>query len=118
MEDYIKFFETKNVASVLKNFMSLFRNIQPNNEFESERNYHIRSIISSMVDEPNKWDYQCQVNIKFIGEGFESDLSKGKISKKDEVDSVYISCYRFLLEYYLRKLQKYNRLYNYKALLN
>jgi hypothetical protein len=77
-----------------------------------ERNEAILLILKSMQSEPDIWNQNCGTNIEWIGSSLISKLEDVSLKTSNgELDAIFASCYRFLLEYYLSSPNELNHEY-------
>jgi hypothetical protein len=92
----------KSNSIVFAKFKAKIDALNPDSDFEKERNSVIRLVVNSMETSPDQWDDQCQINIDWIGDLFISRLSNAEIElSKKELDDICAMCFRFLFELYL-----------------
>ena len=95
-------FNTNQSQVVLARFKSKIDGLVPADDFETSRNSLIRLVVSSMENEPNEWNEQCQINIGWIGDQFVNRLADdGEELNKKRLDEICSMCFRFLFELYL-----------------
>lgn len=95
------FFDNDNCKSALEAFRRRLDNSHQESDFEKERNKHLTTILTSMIEAPSEWDKNCQVNIQWIGRNFLSTISNAENLTRDFIDKAFSLFYRFLFELYL-----------------
>lgn len=96
------FFESNVNQSAIKGAIKLISALEPNSEFESQRNRYNLTILDSMMTHPASWSESCAINIEWIGSQFISALMNlSPSADKDKLDNVYAMCFRFLFELHL-----------------
>lgn len=102
MTTTIPLFSDENTQKALASFLKRINSLSVGSDFESERNGHIALIVENMSTAGEHWDNACQINIKWIGRQFVSELkeSPSKMSR-ERLDDIFSMCFRFLFELYL-----------------
>lgn len=95
------FFAEQTIKSLLEKYKTELESTRESGEFESERNKHLSLMISGMIHSPQDWDENCRANIKWIGKNFLTAISNTSHNSKENTDSIFSYCYRFLFELYL-----------------
>lgn len=100
MEQDLDLFTREQTRIAIQKFLSRLEVVKTEDDFEAERNNHLRLILTNMVSHPQQWNDNCMVNLKWIGNQFVSMLSDQKNNEKDYLDDVFSTCFRYLLELY------------------
>jgi hypothetical protein len=96
MESEKDFFPREHTQHTIQKFLAKLDALHTANEFEQERNRHIKSVLSSMLNTPEQWSANCTINIEWIGDQFVSLLSNEKdLNDKDFLDDIYSMCFSF-----------------------
>lgn len=96
----IKFFENIDNNKRLTELKKILYKIESNDAFEIKRNNYIYQIIDNMEKNSIQWDNNCQINIKYIGNIFFSQITNSELTK-ESLDLFFAMTYRFLIELYL-----------------
>ncbi len=97
-----KFFDTDHSKRMLDRFQHKIDALDISGEFESERNGHIRLVLSAMENESEQWDKHCQISIRVIGDSFIKRISTEDITfTKEWLDFLCALCFQFLYEFFL-----------------
>lgn len=103
-------FESDGANRTLSRFKVKLEGIAVSNEFEVSRNRLIKLVVTAMIENPDAWDKQCQINIEWIGSQFINKLTDiDKEYEKEELDDICSMTFRFLLEYYLSMKNELSR---------
>lgn len=70
-------------------------------EFDKSRNNYIVEIVKFIYDDAKHWDEHCSISIKSIGDKFISLISQPEELIKEELDDIFVMCFRFIYEYFL-----------------
>lgn len=102
MPTTIALFSDENTQKALASFLKRVNSLSSDDDFESERNGYIALIIGNMSAAGEYWDNACQINIKWIGRQFVSELKESPLKmSRERLDDIFSMCFRFLSELYL-----------------
>lgn len=100
-EKPVFFFDQPDNTTALKRFERHMQETHTNGDFETARNSHIQTIVCSMATRPEEWSRDCEINIEWIGKIFINRLVNDNNTTKEQIDSIFAMCFRFLFERYL-----------------
>ncbi|MES2207896.1 MAG: hypothetical protein V4525_14015 [Pseudomonadota bacterium] len=108
MNEENKFFSNKNNVKAIKKFIDHLDSIDRGNDFEIERNKKIISILKSIIEEPKKWNDECETTINTNGREFiEAIADNNSHTQTNIIDDIFVTILRFIVE---RKIKTSNRI--------
>lgn len=99
------FFSNQGTQQALIKYRDKINKKIPTTSFEESRNEHIVRIFNFMIENPEAWDNNTQINIEFFSESFFNDI-KTALPDDKSLDLMFSANYRFLMEYYISTPEK------------
>jgi hypothetical protein len=100
--DRTVFFANDDNKSAIKKFLGSLPDTHAKSAFETQVGEHLKRLLTIIINNAEKFDENCQVNIKWIGQYFMTGImnSPGPESGKSlQVPAVFSAAYRFLCEF-------------------
>lgn len=98
----LQFFSKSNVKNAMTKYSQTLETLPALDGFEKERNRLVGQIFNAFLEEADVWDEKARYNIDKAGERFISEL---KNNPKENVNTVFVCCFRFCIEPILFSLE-------------